>query len=127
MPITKAKRGLYPPNWKELRAAVQARAGDRCEECGVRNGDIGFRDNTGAFHTVQEDVDWSLFDPDAKLITIVCTTAHLYDDDEETTDISRLKFMCQRCHNMRDAPTRAVHASATRRARKYAGQAVMEL
>lgn len=35
MPIRPERKGLYPPNWKEIRARILKRAGDCCEDCGV--------------------------------------------------------------------------------------------
>jgi hypothetical protein len=55
---------------------------------------------------------------------VVLTTAHLHDDDLATTDICRLRAMCQRCHNTMDAAMRQRHAAETRQRRR--GQIPLE-
>lgn len=42
-------RSKYPPDWEERRARVLARAGHRCEACGVPNYSVGYRDPAGAW------------------------------------------------------------------------------
>lgn len=37
MPIKPENRGRYPANWKEIRAEILKRAGNKCEFCGVEN------------------------------------------------------------------------------------------
>lgn len=120
MPISPEKRKLYPANWRDLRAQVQERAGDKCETCGVKNHAVGYRDDKGRFWEVDSPCEMGL-EP-VKPLQIVCTTAHLYDNDHGTQDISRLKFWCQRCHLNYDRPKHMANAAATRRAKKFAGQ-----
>lgn len=95
MPIRPENRARYPANWKEIRARIQERAGDCCEECGVPNGSL-----RGA-------------------TTIVCTTAHL-DHTPEHCDDDNLRFWCQRCHLAYDQ----VHHQQTAYANRRAGKAV---
>ena len=86
----------YPPNWKtEIRPAILERAGDCCEQCGVKNGDTGYRDKTGTFHHhfSLDETHWGPY----KLIQIVLTVAHL-DHDRTHNDYSNLAALCQRCH-----------------------------
>lgn len=116
----------YPANWKtEIRPAIQSRANDKCEWCGVANHARGFRGADGKF--IAEDAE--RFIPDdwlatAKAIRIVCTVMHL-DHDTKNNDPSNLKFACQRCHNIYDAQHRRVNASYTRDAKR--GQTLMEI
>ena len=92
MPIRPENRERYPggsPNskeWKEIRAAIRERAGNKCEWCGVIN--KAWRDNG------------------KKLIRVVCTVAHL-DHDPGNNEPENLAFLCQRCHNRYDAKHRA--------------------
>jgi len=97
---------LYPGGsirsreWRELRYQVLEQANFRCEgtpqfpDCrAVNNAD---HPETGA--------------------AVVLTVAHM-DQNPLNNDRANLKALCQRCHNAWDAPQRARHAAATRRAR----------
>lgn len=124
MPISPEKMALYPggsirsPEWLEIRARIQARAGDRCEGCGIANGAIGYRDSRGRFRPTPDLPPGVLVKGRMRQVRrtfrVVCTTAHV---DGELFDHSdgNLKFWCQRCHNGHDAKRRAVNAAATRR------------
>ena len=127
MPIKAENRGRYPPNWKELRAAVLARAGNRCEgspaypDCHVPNG--WYRNNTTGEITddgMQVEA-WDLVDGDS-VTFIVLTIAHLEHDELETQDISRLRAWCQKCHLTYDAKHHAQNAAKTRRKGKAIGE-----
>lgn len=115
--MSKAKKVAYPPNWKsEIVPRINARAGNRCERCGVANHLIGYRDRSGGFvdltsfahfdnnkqvvHYKQVTTKlWDTLPNGATLIKIILTTAHL-DHDPENWGVSyeRLKAFCQRCH-----------------------------
>jgi hypothetical protein len=106
----------YPANWKsEIVPAVLRRAGNCCEECGLKNKQIVFcvkiwiKD--GARYNLSSI--WFSSESDAKRecrtspvypVKVVLTVAHL-DHDEENHDvkIDRLKAMCQICHLRYDA------------------------
>jgi len=97
-------RDDYPPEWEEMRASVLLRANDECEWCGAVNGyphpDTGSR--------------------------VVLTIAHLYDDDKDTRDLSRLAALCQKCHLNYDRPKHLKRAAETRRRKRIAaGQLVL--
>ena len=102
MPIKPENAKRYPHNWKDIRAAVLQRAGNRCEgspmfpDCRAKNGEP---------HPVTGSM-------------VVCTTAHIDHDDLETTDINRLLFLCNRCHLTMDAKQHAQNARITRHKRK---------
>jgi 5-methylcytosine-specific restriction endonuclease McrA len=49
MPIRPENRALYPPNWREISASIRKRANHHCEECGLRNYSVGYRDRFGGF------------------------------------------------------------------------------
>ena len=134
MPISPDNMKLYPggsarsPEWlairAHIRAHIRARAGDCCEDCGVKNGDIGYRDEQGKFHggymrhkpgaelVIPHLGGWCTF-PIA--IKIVCTVAHL-DHDPTHNDESNLRFLCQRCHNRYDAAHRKANRARSRKA-----------
>lgn len=134
MPITAANRKLYPPPkvWKTIRAAVQARAGDRCEGCGVKNRVTGYWLGERRFYVCGPgEIEAAALDND-KVIEIVCTTAHLDHDPtnndgfEQTGRVlpverSNLRFWCQRCHLRYDAKHHAQNARRTREAKKGQG------
>ena len=92
MPIEYKK---YPADWKQRRARILERAGNKCEFCSVPNGLHGWRDEISQFHELDED--WS--PTGVKFIKIVLTIAHL-DHDEENHEVqdTRLRALCQRCH-----------------------------
>lgn len=133
MPISPANMLLYPggsirsPEWLEIRARIQKRAGNCCEECGVENYALGGRRIDGTFHKalpVGEKLlrlewprpgDWSLCQGGVtlRIIKVICTVAHF---DGKLTDHSdaNLRFWCQRCHNRHDAKSRQENATITR-------------
>lgn len=127
MPISAANMSLYPggstksPEWLAIRAYIRARAGDCCEECGVRNGDVGYRSDDGTFsggwHRYKPGTEvcrpafgWVTFHT---LIKIVCTVAHL-DHDPTHNHETNLRFFCQRCHNRHDAEHRKANRARRR-------------
>lgn len=99
----------YPKNWKELRAKVLQRAGNKCEGCGVENYSI--LNKTDGRKPCQ--TDWDMIHSRIRhshsnmteslkhhgFKKIILTIAHL-DHDEENQDVTidRLKALCQRCH-----------------------------
>lgn len=106
MPIRPENKALYPKNWKEIRARIQKRADDKCEECGVHNHAKIIREKDGIFTYAENIYIQSYirnFNP--KIIKVVCTVAHL-DHTPENCEDDNLKFMCQRCHNIYDQPYR---------------------
>jgi 5-methylcytosine-specific restriction endonuclease McrA len=117
MPIRPENRQRYPENWKEIRAAILRRAGNRCEECGLHNHSIGTRHKDGTFRNPYPG-QWDIYHDNlrshhskqqaltaAGLIMIVLTIAHL-DHQPENVDPANLKSLCQKCHNRYDATNR---------------------
>ena len=101
-----ADMSRYPANWaSEIRPRILARAGDRCEWCKAPNRAIG---------TTGEGCG-------DRAIRIVLTVAHVHDPDPMNVAEGNLAALCQRCHNLHDAPMRRAHAAETRRRRKFAG------
>lgn len=134
MPIRRENRALYPQDWTAISARIRARAGDRCEACGVRNGQLGGRLRNGRFlHALPLDYthgpmpqpgDWHWCaggDPDERgaaflrIVRIVLTVAHLNHRPEDCRP-ENLRALCQRCHNRLDAKARAAGVRARARA-----------
>ena len=95
MPIKPENQRRYPPNWRDIRAAILARAGDCCEFCGVPNQSWrlpGFEQWTCDPAIADE---WA--DDGRKATRIVLTIAHL-DHQPEHSDPANLRALCQRCH-----------------------------
>lgn len=130
MPIRPENRHRYPLAWPAIRAAILARAGDRCEQCHAPNRTRiarGAGPDAGTYMLASADVydaqtgrhlgqcrhsDYTL----ARVVTVVLTIAHL-DHIPEHCDPSNLRAMCQRCHLAYDAQHHRETAQATRRAR----------
>lgn len=90
MPIRPENKNRYPANWKEIRAKILLRAGNKCEFCGIDN--YAIRENG---------------------IKVVLTIAHLDHTPENCSD-ENLKALCQKCHNGYDRK----HRNETRSKRK---------
>jgi hypothetical protein len=120
MPMDRAK---YPPDWERIRTAILARAGDRCERCGVANHAYGARDRDGTWHDADDieamngTVGAELFGDFPKMIRIVLTVAHLNHDTTDNRD-ENLKPLCQRCHLNHDREHHMRNAAETRRRRR---------
>jgi hypothetical protein len=129
-PIRTSELARYPPNWPEIRARIQRRAGNRCEDCGIENWKLGGRLHDGTFlPAIPEEhmqrLRWpapgtysicalGTLSAVLRIIRIVCTCAHLDSTPENCKD-SNLRFLCQRCHLRLDAPMHRQHAYETRR------------
>lgn len=111
MPISAENKKRYPPNWKEIRARILKRAGDRCEgspafpDCRVPNG---------------SEIRGAEFSGNGYRRVVVLTIGHL-DHTPENCDDENLRAWCQRCHLTYDAKHHAMNAAATRRKRKAIG------
>jgi len=140
VPIKPENRKRYPSNWKQIRAAILERAGNRCERCYVRQYGVGHWKEQG-FHYVRGNRFWDQFeyagsyadareaadevndwhDPETRVIVIVLTIAHL-DHTPENCDPANLQALCQRCHLRHDAKLHASNSAKTRRAKKGNGE-----
>jgi 5-methylcytosine-specific restriction endonuclease McrA len=134
MPIKPENRARYPANWKQIRAAILARAGDQCENCKTFNGTRICRGAGNDIDTYMTD-EAEVFDADTgeylgrkrmsdyhvgKMVDIVLTIAHL-DHTPENCDPANLRAWCQRCHLKYDAAHHAINARETRRSRRAIG------
>jgi len=115
MPIKPENKHRYPPNWKEIRERIKARAKNRCEGCDVPNGAFRIKSGEWTQNPLQAET-WHVVDGE-KVTKIVCTTAHL-DHIPEHCDDDNLKFWCQRCHLAHDHHHHMNNARRTRRSEK---------
>ncbi len=136
MPIKPENAARYPPDWPQIRARIQQRAGNKCEQCGVENYALGGRTADGAFHKAHpvEEKLLRLIWPEPgqfwwcgdrlwlRIIRIVCTTAHLDHTPENCSD-DNLRFWCQKCHLAYDHEHHQRNARETRRS----GKAIADL
>ncbi len=120
MPIDYSK---YPKDWKLRSRFVRFyRAKNKCEWCGVENGQLGQRDRNGKWHT--EDAIHSMNSTDGsclfpkgfpKMTRIVLTVAHVYDMDKRNASLLNLAALCQRCHLNHDRDHHMKNAAETRK------------
>ena len=85
MPIRPENRVRYPKDWKLRSRFVRfVRARGHCEWC-------------GAEHDQPHPVTGS---------KVVLTTAHVFDDRPEASNLLNLAALCQKCHNGHDSKAR---------------------
>ena len=135
MPIRPENRARYPKGWQAISAEIRRLADNKCEECGVPNGQLGGRDERGEWHRAQPTGDnglrltwpsegnhgWCDDYPDKlRIVRIVLTVAHL-DHQPENCERANLRAWCQRCHNRYDAPIRARGIKERRKAKLAVG------
>ena len=107
----------YPDNWPYRVERIRRRSGNRCEKCGLKNGQPAYsvpfaiRDIDGRYKNRRlwfrnmGDAHRECKNPHTvKTVTVVLTVAHL-DHDETNPDVKdeRLQHMCQLCHLRYDA------------------------
>lgn len=131
MPIKPENAKRYPPNWNEIRAKVLARAGNRCEQCKVKNRALGGRMKDGRWLPAlplgerRLRLEWpqpgtlawcqkGQTSERLRIIRIVLTIAHL-DHTPENCALENLRAWCQRCHLAYDHKHHQQNAYATRR------------
>lgn len=127
MPFDKSK---YPPNWKQIRQQILARAGHRCEfeGCGLPNHCYILRNKSGehwpekgwTLEQLKEDGEGYVperFGHIEKHTKIVLTIAHL-DQDTNNNDPGNLAAYCQYHHLNHDKYQHGRNAAATRARKK---------
>lgn len=127
MPIRPENRSRYPANWRDVRAAILARAAQRCEYpgCDLPNGAWVVRDKSGVvlFHSDCEDAarDYrrtlvAVFAGARDPVRVVLTVAHL-DHTPEHCDPENLRALCQLHHLRHDSSHHVATRRKTRRLR----------
>jgi hypothetical protein len=127
MPIKPENLGKYPKNWKtEIRPAILARAGNRCEwpGCDVLDGSWGIRFADGTFDSPRLPDECHDY-PGSRFVHIVLTVAHL-DHDPNNCDPENLRAWCQYHHLNYDARHHAESARQTRERRALRLQPTLE-
>jgi hypothetical protein len=115
------QRELYPKDWPEISKRIRERDGQKCKECGVRNGVYGCRDQEGNFYT-EGEIDRNGVAPGVilgKAIKIVLTVAHL-DHNPANCSEDNLAALCQLHHLRLDAGQHKLNAARTRHLKKIA-------
>ncbi len=85
MPIRKEDRARYPKDWKLRSRFVRfVRAKGLCEWCGAQ-------------HKKPHPITGSI---------VILTTAHVFDDRPEVSNLLNLAALCQLCHNRHDVKSR---------------------
>lgn len=139
MPIRPENKARYPKDWAAISARIKERAGGKCEECGVGNGDLGGRlaisgqwcpaqpiGDNGLRLTWPEpgSLAWCMPPHGAPIlmtiVRIVLTVAHLNHTPEDCRD-ENLRAWCQRCHNRYDSATRRKGIAARAKAGRALG------
>jgi hypothetical protein len=121
MPIRPENRARYPKDWPAISKRIRLeRAGNRCEQCGVPNYELGGRTPDGKWHKAHPTGECTLgltwpavgsywwcgsAHEHLRIVKIVLTVAHLDHTPENCTD-ENLRAWCQRCHNLYDAAMR---------------------
>ncbi len=116
----------YPPNWKtEIVPHIRARAGDRCEWCGVKNHSIIRRNGNDTYTEIiaaEEAIEYlrsnggTLYLKAAGFTYIICTTAHVGENKHNKMACAEndLAYLCQKCHLGYDLPDHIRHRRENR-------------
>lgn len=124
----------YPADWPRVRAAIRARAEERCEcagqcgdvhvggRCDAPNGEIIQRDARTPARWRRHEHNGVCMGEPCGAVQVVLTVAHI-DHDESNSDPTNLLALCQRCHLRLDREDNA----ARRRERRERESGQMEL
>jgi hypothetical protein len=114
MPIRTENRDRYPADWPQISQRIRERAGWKCEWCGVHNGALGGRSESGRWWEAAPldcsgrrpspgEIAWC-DSPEGdtrrllRITRIVLTVAHVRDPAPENCALENLAALCQRCH-----------------------------
>ncbi len=121
MPIRRELRKFYGAAWRETRARILQRAGNKCEQCGVPDRAFVGRVNGAWFDERRGWIDHyghpitGAHRPRDRAVWIILTVAHLNHTPGDDRD-ENLAALCQWCHLNYDK----LHHKETRSARKDA-------
>lgn len=122
----------YHPKWSLISRLIRfKRAGNKCEWCGVKNGDIIKRNKNGTFRfpcstdwdMIHARINYCLSNMAESLkhhgfTKIVLTVAHL-DHDKTHNRFNNLAALCQKCHLNHDKNHHATNRRYGRNWKKY--------
>lgn len=119
MPIDYTK---YNTNWfTEIRPAALQRANHRCENCGVKDRIIGYRDQSGRFIECDDFMQQWAKNNGIRVFKIILTISHQNHMIEDNRP-ENLKALCQKCHLKHDQEqhiiSRKINAARKRDQRK---------
>jgi 5-methylcytosine-specific restriction endonuclease McrA len=136
VPIRPENKNRYPKEWDAISRSIRERAGNKCEECGVPNYELGGRDPDGVWHKALPvgerllrtewpqpgEYAWCRDWPRERLriLRIVLTVAHLNHKPEDCRP-ENLKAWCQRCHLRYDAAMHRQGRNERARAQRACG------
>lgn len=140
MPIDYSK---YPKDWKAISARIRARAGNRCETCGVANGLLIIRSDVDAERyvvfcpetggTMWPNGQWIRASEEPEefmhadhFTKVVLTVGHLDHNPANNAD-DNLRCFCQLHHLRHDAKEHAKNAANTRRQKHIDRTGQMEM
>jgi hypothetical protein len=111
----------YPLDWhSRIRPAILERAGNCCEQCGLKNHSIVLQKSRTpivegcTYQWAKQNLDFYHCPKGGKAIIIVLTIAHK-DHFPMNCDPANLLALCQKCHNQMDAKHRAKTRQKKRR------------
>lgn len=142
MPIRPENKARYPADWPAISQRIRQRAGNRCEECGVENYQLGGRLESGEWLPAlplgekllrlewPAPGTWAWCGNDdrqayCRIVRIILTVAHR-DHQPENCAEDNLKAWCQRCHNRYDAAMRRAGIASRRRSEAAVGDLLRE-
>lgn len=125
MPIRPEKKGWYPANWKDLSQRIRfERAQGKCEWCGIAHG-TPLPMKCCAQPAVTDKDPKRCASCGKPVPTVVLTTAHIEDREDDPHAEDNLAALCQKCHNGHDAKARA--AGIRERREAASGQLRLDL
>ena len=122
MPIRAEDRHLYTgPKWQLVRAQVRERAGDRCENCGAKNGATYLRGKVTSYQIAPQDRHDAELQGN-KVVLIQCGAAHRNGIPGDDRPLN-LAWWCRGCHLRADRG----HHHRSRANRKDSNRPILEL
>lgn len=104
MPIRKELRKFYKTeSWFTARALVKARAGDKCERCGLTNGSWVVREHGRNVVVTEKDAAAAKL-RGLKVVKIQCGAAHRIPVPPPDHSDGNLLWLCRGCHRRFDMP-----------------------
>ena len=123
--MKKHVRERYPENWPQISAnIIYGRAGNRCEQCGIKNGAFRYKERLGPGMPVssatQKTIEGALTVGDLQywevlrlygVTRVILTCAHLNHNEQDNRP-ENLRAWCQSCHLKHDRENNRLRAKA---------------